>query len=245
MPLSDVEVRVLGALVEKERTTPDAYPLSSQALVTACNQRTSRDPVSDYHLQEVQEAAFNLRERGFAATVQELSDRVPKHRHQLQRALGVAELELALLAVLMLRGPQTPGELRARVERYRVASDHASVEAALRALAERPSPLVVNLGRAPGQSQDRWRHTLGNDEARLRPRVRAVGAAEPAAAGGDRAAALGDRAAAVGDRAAAEGDRAAGPPDAQRQADDLAARLRELERRVRLLEEALERGNAG
>ena len=231
MPLSDVEVRVLGALVEKERTTPDAYPLSSQALVTACNQRTSRDPVSDYHLQEVQEAAFNLRERGFAATVQELSDRVPKHRHQLQRALGVAELELALLAVLMLRGPQTPGELRARVERYRVASDHASVEAALRALAERPSPLVVNLGRAPGQSQDRWRHTLGNDEARLRPRVRTVGAAEPAAA--------------VGDRAAAEGDRAAGPPDAQRQADDLAARLRELERRVSLLEEALERGNAG
>ena len=231
MPLSDVEVRVLGALVEKERTTPDAYPLSSQALVTACNQRTSRDPISDYHLQEVLEAAFNLRERGFAATVQEVSDRVPKHRHQLQRALGVDELELALLAVLMLRGPQTTGELRARIDRYRVPTDHASVDAALRALAERPSPLVVNLGRAPGQSQDRWRHTLGNDEARLRPRVRAAGAAEPAAA--------------VGDRAAAVGDRAAEPPDALRQADDLAARVRGLERRVSLLEEALERGNAG
>ena len=231
MPLSDVEVRVLGALVEKERTTPDAYPLSSQALVTACNQRTSRDPVSDYHLQEVLEAAFNLRERGFAATVQEVSDRVPKHRHQLHRALGVDAQELAVLAVLMLRGPQTPGELRARIERYRVASDHASVDAALRALAERPSPLVVNLGRAPGQSQDRWRHTLGNDEARLRPRVRAANAAESAVAGGDGAAAFGDRA-------------AADSPDAQRQADDLAARLRELERRVSLLEEALERGNA-
>lgn len=224
MPLSDVEVRVLGALVEKERTTPDAYPLSSQALATACNQRTSRDPISDYHLQEVQEAAFNLRERGFAATVQELSDRVPKHRHQLQRALGVGELELALLAVLMLRGAQTPGELRARIERYRVPTDHASVDAALRALAERPSPLVVNLGRAPGQSQDRWRHTLGNDEARLRPRARATGAAERAASSGGGTASAGDRVVAAGGRSGN---------------DELAVRVADLERRVAVLEAAL------
>ena len=181
MPLSDVEVRVLGALVEKERTTPDAYPLSSQALVTACNQRTNRDPVSDYHLQEVQEATFHLRERGFVRTLQEVSDRVPKHQHQLARVWDVEPLELSLMAVLMLRGPQTPGELRARIERYGVPNDQVSVEAALRSLAERSSPLVHNLGRRSGQSQDRWRHALGNDEARLRPRVRMVdGGAEPA-----------------------------------------------------------------
>jgi uncharacterized protein len=180
MPFSDVELRVLGALVEKERTTPDAYPLSPQALLTACNQRTSREPVTDYHLQEVQEAAFRLRERGFVATVQEVSDRVPKHRHQLARVWDVAPLELSLLAVLMLRGEQTPGELRARIERYGVPNDAAAVEAALRRLAERGSPLVENLGRRPGQSQDRWRHTLPrpavrrerDPEAAVRPRVR-------------------------------------------------------------------------
>ena len=218
MPLSDVEVRVLGALVEKDRTTPDAYPLSSQALVTACNQRTNRDPISTYHLQEVTEAAFRLRERGFAATVQDVSDRVPKHRHQLHRTLGVDELEVSLLAVLMLRGPQTPGELRARIERYRVPSDHGSVEAALRGLAERSSPLVVNLGRAPGQSQDRWRHTLGSDETRLRPRVRPAAEHEQARVDSE------------------EGARGVGDPA------EFETRLAALERRVAALEAALHDG---
>jgi hypothetical protein len=114
MPLSEVELRVLGALVEKERTTPEAYPLSTQALVTACNQRTSRDPVTDHHLLEVRDAVQRLRDRGLAATVQEIGDRVPKHRHLLARAWTLDETELALLAVLILRGEQTAAELRAR-----------------------------------------------------------------------------------------------------------------------------------
>ncbi len=178
MPLSDVEVRVLGVLVEKERTTPETYPLSTGALHTGCNQRTNRDPVTDLHLREVTEALQRLRDRGLATTVQEVSDRVPKHRHLLARALDVDDRELALIAVLMLRGAQTPGELRTRTERYVGFDDVPSVTAVLERLAARSVALVRCLGRAPGQSQDRWVHTLGVDEERQRPRVRPV-SAEP------------------------------------------------------------------
>ncbi|MDA0699810.1 MAG: DUF480 domain-containing protein [bacterium] len=176
MPLSDIELRALGALVEKERTTPDAYPLSMPALVAACNQLTNRDPVTGYHLQEVRDAMQRLRDRGLAATVQEVRDRVPKQRHQLARALTGDATELALLACLMLRGPQTAAELRARAERYGGIPDLAGVEAALGALANRDPALVRNVGRSPGQSQDRWSHTLGVDEGRLQPRVRPANA---------------------------------------------------------------------
>lgn len=172
MPLSDVEVRVLGVLVEKERTTPETYPLSTGALHTGCNQRTNRDPVTDLHLREVTEALQRLRDRGLATTVQEVSDRVPKHRHLLARALDVDDRELALIAVLMLRGAQTPGELRTRTERYVAFPDVPAVTAVLERLAARSVALVRCLGRAPGQSQDRWVHTLGVDEERQRPRVR-------------------------------------------------------------------------
>ena len=243
MPFSDVEIRVLGALVEKERTTPDAYPLSTPALLTACNQRTSREPVSDYHLQDVQEAAFQLRERGFVATVQEAGERVPKHRHQLARVWDVAPLELSLLAVLMLRGAQTPGELRARIERYGVPNDAAAVEAALRRLAERGAPLVENLGRRPGQSQDRWRHMLASDEARLRPRVRGVdtsgAAGTPVTSAGPAASgtpAVTGTPAASGTPAATATSPASDAPAAERA---LAGRVAELERRVALLEALL------
>ena len=176
MPLSDVEVRVLGVLVEKERTTPETYPLSTGALHTGCNQRTNRDPVTDLHLREVTEALQRLRDRGLATTVQEVSDRVPKHRHLLARALDVDDRELALIAVLMLRGAQTPGELRTRTERYVPFADVPAVTAVLERLAARSVALVRCLGRAPGQSQDRWVHTLGVDEERQRPRVRPVSA---------------------------------------------------------------------
>jgi uncharacterized protein YceH (UPF0502 family) len=172
MALTDVELRVLGALIEKERTTPESYPLSSQALLTACNQRTSRDPVTDYHLQDVLAAMTRLRERGLAETVQSLGDRVPKHRHKAAEALGLDEVEAAVLAVLMLRGPQTPGELRTRTERYVFFDSVPAVEGVLERLAERKPPLVVRLGRRPGQSQDRWSHALGADPERLAPRVR-------------------------------------------------------------------------
>ncbi|CAN5621102.1 YceH family protein [soil metagenome] len=172
MPLSAVELRVLGALVEKAFTTPDSYPLSIGALVTACNQRTSRDPVTDHHQQEVQEALARLRDRGLAATVQEVGDRVPKHHHRLGRALDLRDEELAVLSVLMLRGDQSVGELRTRTERYVTGLDLARVETTLGGLAARRAPLAVNRGRPPGRSQDRWGHTLGPDEERLQPRAR-------------------------------------------------------------------------
>lgn len=174
MALSAAEVRVLGALVEKAFTTPESYPLSIQALVTACNQKTSREPVTDLHQQEIQEALARLRDRGLAATIQEVRDRVPKHHHRLGEAMDLDARDLAVLSVLMLRGEQTPGELRARTERYGASLDLAAVEETLQALAERSAPLVTNRGRAPGRSQDRWAHTLGTDEERLQPRVRST-----------------------------------------------------------------------
>lgn len=182
MALTDVEVRVLGALVEKERVTPAAYPLTTQALLTACNQRTSRQPVTDYHLQEVQEALRRLRDRGLVGTRQEITDRVPKHSHRMASALELSADEVGLLSVLMLRGPQTVGELRTRTDRYRLTlSSLEEFEACLSGLAERRTPLVENVGREPGQSQDRWRHLLGLDEERLQPRIRrANGEGEPA-----------------------------------------------------------------
>ncbi|HET8984984.1 MAG TPA: YceH family protein [Trueperaceae bacterium] len=172
MPLSDVEVRVLGALMEKERTTPEGYPLSSQALVTACNQRTNREPVTDYHLQEVLGAVNRLRDRGLAETIQEVGDRVPKHKNKAARALELDARQFAVMAVLLLRGEQTPGELRARTDRYVEFASVTAVEETLTALSSRSASLVRSLGRAPGQSQDRWTHTLGADEEKMVPRVR-------------------------------------------------------------------------
>jgi uncharacterized protein YceH (UPF0502 family) len=172
MVLNDIERRILGSLIEKERTTPDAYPLTTGALVSACNQRTSRDPVTDYHQQQVREALQRLRDRGLAITIQEVSDRVPKHRHQLAAAWNLSHSELALLAVLMLRGVQTAAEVRTRSERYGDIPSLADAEELLSNMEGREHPLVRNLGRAPGQAQDRWAHNLGEDEERLIPRVR-------------------------------------------------------------------------
>lgn len=172
MPLSDPALRVLGSLLEKERTTPDAYPLSTQALVAACNQRTAREPVMELHLREVEEGLQQLRDRGLAATIRASGERVPKHRQRFTDALSLTPREAAVMAVLMLRGPQTAGELRTRTERYVSFPDVDAVLDTLARLAERPTPLVRNRGRRPGQSQDRWAQTLGGDEEAMRPRVR-------------------------------------------------------------------------
>lgn len=238
MALTDIELRVLGALIEKERVTPDSYPLSTQSLVTACNQRTSRDPVTDYHMQEVLEALQKLRDKGLAGTRQEVTDRVPKHSHRLAAALDVNADELGLLSVLMLRGAQTAGELRTRTDRYRMSvRSLPDYEATLRSLAERNVPLVRNVGRAPGQSQDRWQHTLGYDEDRLQPRVRRP---ENGAGGGP---ALGSAAGVPNVSAGAASPAAsASPLPAERAQLELAALLRrveELEDRVAALESGL------
>lgn len=160
MQLTAEEIRVLGALVEKEATTPDQYPLSTNALTNACNQKTSRDPVVSYDQRTVAEVMLTLRPAGLARTI--ISGRTEKHRHVLDEALGLDRAELALMAVLMLRGPQTPGELRTRTERSHGFESVEAVEATLVALASRGEPLTRNLGRGPGQSQDRWTHLLGD-----------------------------------------------------------------------------------
>ncbi len=172
MSLSDIELRVLGSLVEKERTTPEAYPLSTNALVLACNQRTNRDPVTAYDSLEVEATLRLLSDKGLMQSSRGVSERAVKHHHKLVEALDVRGRDLAVLAVLMLRGLQTPGELRTRTERYTHFPDVAAVEESLARLQEHRPPLVKNYGRGPGQSQDRWNHTLGVDPEKLKPRVR-------------------------------------------------------------------------
>lgn len=178
MALRDIDIRILGALLEKACTTPDSYPLSINSLVAACNQKTNRDPVTDYHQRDIEDALSALRDRGLVRSRRGDAERVVKHEHRLDEAFDLDRRTSALLAVLLLRGHQTPGELRNRTERYLHFADLAEIETALERLAAHQPPLVRNHGRGPGQSQDRWGHTLGPDPARLRPRVRHPGSGE-------------------------------------------------------------------
>lgn len=173
LELTELEARVIGCLVEKERTTPDNYPLSSNALAAACSQKTSRDPVMDVSERDVDAAMLSLREKGWARSTKPAGSRAWKHRHVVTELIDVDDGELALLAVLMLRGAQTAGELRSRSERMAGYESIDAVEAALSSLERRPVPLVRNLGRGPGQSQDRWEHRIpiegtGSDESTVR-----------------------------------------------------------------------------
>lgn len=167
MELTAEEVRVLGCLIEKGATTPDHYPLSTNALVNACNQKSNREPVVAYSEPKVVEAMLGIRQNGLART--NGSGRSDKHRHILPDALGLDQDEIALLGIMLLRGPQSPGVLKTRTERYPTSqgSGFASpddIEAVLAGLAERSDPFVVNVGRGSGQSQDRWAHLLGDGE---------------------------------------------------------------------------------
>jgi uncharacterized protein YceH (UPF0502 family) len=168
-----VEIRVVGCLVEKQRTTPDAYPLSLNALRLACNQSTNRDPVVDYDEATVSDALRRLALRGWTRLTSGAGSRARKYRHLLPEALGLEPAEVSLLAVLMLRGPQTPGELKQRSERLHGFADIAAVEETLDGLIERG--LVARLARGPGQKEERWSQLLGG-----------AGEAEPGVAdGGD------------------------------------------------------------
>jgi uncharacterized protein YceH (UPF0502 family) len=162
-----VELRVLGCLIEKQRTTPDVYPLSLNALRLACNQTTNRDPVVDYDEREIRAALERLDRKRWARLASGPGSRAAKYRHLLDEALGIDGAELSLLAVLMLRGPQTPGELKQRSERLQGFESTAHVEQTLSRLAERE--LVLRLDRQPGQKEERWTQLLG-------------GGAQPAAA---------------------------------------------------------------
>lgn len=159
MELTFEEIRVLGVLVEKAATTPDQYPLSTNALTNGCNQKTSRDPVVDYDQRTTLDTMLLLRPAGLARTV--ISGRTEKHRHILDEAWDLEPAALAVLAVLMLRGAQSPGELRTRTDRAHGFGSLDEVELVLADMARRDEPLVRNLGRGPGQSQDRWIHLLG------------------------------------------------------------------------------------
>jgi uncharacterized protein YceH (UPF0502 family) len=159
--LDSVQIRVLGCLLEKQQTTPDAYPLTLNSLRLACNQFTNRDPVVDYDEPAVHEAAQRLGQRGLARLASYHGSRAHKYRHLVDETLGLAPDERALLCVLMLRGPQTLGELKQRSERLHSFPDLASVEDALGRLTTRD--LGRWLERRPGQKEARYTHLLEED----------------------------------------------------------------------------------
>ena len=162
------EIRVLGCLVEKQRTTPDVYPLTLNALRLACNQSTNRDPVVDYDDGEIRAALDRLIARKWATLASWSNRRAMKYRHTLDSALGLAGPEIALLCVLMLRGPQTPGELKQRTERLHGFAGVEEVEDALAGLIDRG--LAARLGRRPGQREERFGQLLeGEAEAAAAP----------------------------------------------------------------------------
>jgi uncharacterized protein len=157
------ELRVLGALIEKRRTTPDAYPLSVNSLRLACNQATNRDPVVEYDEHTVLDALERLGRRGWTRLASGAGSRARKYRHLFDEALGLADDELSMLAVLMLRGPQTPGELKQRTDRLHPFADLAAVEDTLERLIDRE--LVARLPRRPGQKEQRYVQLLdGGDD---------------------------------------------------------------------------------
>jgi uncharacterized protein YceH (UPF0502 family) len=160
--LSAPEIRVLGCLLEKQRTTPDAYPLSLNALRLACNQATNRDPVTEYDEAVIRDALHRLSRRRWTRLASGAGSRAPKYRHLLDEALGLPEDELAVLCVLMLRGPQTPGELKQRTERLHPLADLSAVLDALERLIGRD--LAERLPRRPGQKEERYAHLLGDDD---------------------------------------------------------------------------------
>jgi uncharacterized protein YceH (UPF0502 family) len=157
--LTASEIRVLGCLIEKQRTTPDTYPLTLNALRIACNQSTARDPVVRYDDETVRDAMNRLHRRRWGRLAG--GGRAPKYRHLLDEALTRAPDELAMLCVLMLRGPQTPGELKQRTDRLHHFADLAAIHETLRRLIERG--LVAQLARRPGQKEERYAQLLGDD----------------------------------------------------------------------------------
>jgi uncharacterized protein YceH (UPF0502 family) len=161
--LNEVEVRVLGALAEKEITTPDYYPLSLNALINACNQKSNRSPVMALDESAVRQALDSLNEKSLAGHATSADSRVPKFAHRLQEVFNFDRREMAVLCVLLLRGPQTPGELRGRTERMYQFDDPGVVESALHHLMEREPPLVRKLARQPGTKESRYAHLLAGD----------------------------------------------------------------------------------
>jgi uncharacterized protein len=179
--LTAPEVRVLGCLLEKQRMTPEAYPLSLNALRLACNQSTNRDPVVQYDEATIRDALHRLSRRRWTRLASGPGSRAPKYRHLLDEALGLPNDEVALLCLLMLRGPQTPGELKQRSGRLHPFADLGAIHAALERLIERE--LAVRHERRPGQKEERYGHRLSDDAAHPEGGpVAAAASAQPPAA---------------------------------------------------------------
>ena len=158
MELDAREVRVLGCLIEKALSTPDYYPMTLNALTTACNQKTNRDPVVDYDGSDVAEAIDNLQRKRLVGNASSSHDRTAKYRHALAEAMHLDEPQLAVLSSLMVRGPETVGELRGRTTRLHEFDSLEEVEGVLDRLAQREPPLITQLPRRPGQKEARYAH---------------------------------------------------------------------------------------
>jgi uncharacterized protein YceH (UPF0502 family) len=193
--LSEVETRVLGSLIEKDITTPDYYPLSLNALVNACNQKNNRDPVMHLDEDAVRQALDALHDQRLAGPTSSADSRVTKYEHRLQEVFNCTRGETAVLCVLLLRGPQTPGELRGRTERMHRFEDLTEVQSTLERLIEREPPLVKVLPRQPGTKEARSMHLLAGERE------------EPEGDGGRSAARTSSSAS--GSRSAADGERIA------------------------------------
>ncbi|QQS47136.1 MAG: YceH family protein [Acidobacteriota bacterium] len=161
--LNEYELRVLGALVEKQIATPDYYPMTSNALVNACNQKNHRDPVVSYDEATVVRALDSLREKNLAYVFHGSDARVPKYGHLFPKAFDLSVPEVALMCVLILRGPQTSGELRSRSGHLHQFENLPEVESLMQALSAREEPLVVKLPRQPGSRESRYAHLLGGE----------------------------------------------------------------------------------
>jgi uncharacterized protein YceH (UPF0502 family) len=183
--LDDVEARVLGALVEKEATTPDYYPLSLNALVNACNQKSNRHPVMSLDEGAVRAALDSLNRKGLAGEASGAGTRVTKFEHRLQEAFNFSRPENAVLCLLLLRGPQTPGELRGRAERLHHFDDLEAVHSALQHLMDRQPPLVKVLPRQPGTKESRYAHLLSGDVEAWEPEPAPAGPSSSTSASAD------------------------------------------------------------
>ena len=176
--LSSVAARVLGSLVEKEITTPEYYPLSLNALTNACNQKNNREPVMNLDEDEIRQALHRLEDVGLAGVARGTESRVAKYEHRAQEVFNFTRAETAVMCVLLLRGPQTPGELRGRGERMHRFEELSDVQSTLQRLMQREPPLVKVLARQPGTKEARYAHLLSGEPSEV-----ASETAEPAAEG--------------------------------------------------------------
>ena len=180
--LSPVAARVLGSLVEKEITTPEYYPLSMNALANACNQKNNREPVTNLDEDEIRQALHILEDDGLAGAARGTESRVAKYEHHMQEVFNFTRGEIAVMCVLLLRGPQTPGELRGRTERMHRFEELSDVQSTLQRLMQRDPPLVMVLPRQPGTKEARYAHLLSGDVESFEPAAASAHASSYASA---------------------------------------------------------------